>query len=398
MLFLHGKERAMAGVRKRTWTTAKGEQKSAWVFDWLDNSGRRQRRQFERKRDADAFRIEIENQLLTGTYRANARQLSVSDLAKIYLSHCQQRMERDERMTRHNYAVYRGHVHNHVLNPKIGIGTCTLAQLTAATVSDFRDRLRENGMSVPTTRKVLSTLHAMLEYACARDLIANNPSRNIRVLGSRTEGARKITPPTKADLATILDAATHSVFLKILVAATTGLRAGEFHALRWRHIDFETRELTVETRVDAYRTEGVTKTAAGTRTIPLGEGIVSQLKRWRLQSEYSSNSDLVFPNKKGAFENHDNMVKRQFKPLFEVVVEKFEKEQIADRQPPAYFNWHSLRHFAISCWIEAGLSPKTIQTFAGHSSLQVTMDRYGHLFPSEEHQKAMDEIAKQLLV
>ena len=77
-------------------------------------------------------------------------------------------------------------------------------------------------------------------------------------------------------------------------------------------------------------------------------------------------------------------VKRQFKPLFKTTAV----------QP---FNWHALRHFAVSCWIDAGLSPKTVQTFAGHSSLQVTMDRYGHLFPSEDHQRAMDTIAKDFL-
>ncbi len=58
------------------------------------------------------------------------------------------------------------------------------------------------------------------------------------------------------------------------------------------------------------------------------------------------------------------MVKRRFKPLFA-------------KTGVAPFNWHALRHFAVSCWIDAGLSPKTVQTFAGHSSLQVTMDRYG---------------------
>jgi hypothetical protein len=34
-----------------------------------------------------------------------------------------------------------------------------------------------------------------------------------------------------------------------------------------------------------------------------------------------------------------------------------------------------------------------VQTFAGHSSLQVTMDRYGHLFRSDSHAQAMDAIA-----
>ena len=37
-----------------------------------------------------------------------------------------------------------------------------------------------------------------------------------------------------------------------------------------------------------------------------------------------------------------------------------------------------------------------MQTFAGHSSLQVTMDRYGHLFKSDHHKKAMDAIAADM--
>ncbi len=48
-------------------------------------------------------------------------------------------------------------------------------------------------------------------------------------------------------------------------------------------------------------------------------------------------------------------------------------------------------------WFEAGLAPKTIQTFAGHSSLQVTMNRYGHLFPSADHNRTMDKIADDLI-
>jgi hypothetical protein len=60
------------------------------------------------------------------------------------------------------------------------------------------------------------------------------------------------------------------------------------------------------------------------------------------------------------------------------------------------FKWHALRHFAVSCWIEAGLQPKTVQTFVGHATLQMTMDTYGHMFPSDDFAKAMDAIAKGL--
>jgi integrase len=105
---------------------------------------------------------------------------------------------------------------------------------------------------------------------------------------------------------------------------------------------------------------------------------VSALKAWKLQSAFSKADDLIFCNRRGKHIGHDNLMKRQF-----------------SRFAPS-FNWHGLRHFAVSTWIEAGMSPKTVQTFAGHASLQVTMDRYGHLFPSDDHKRAMDHIAKTL--
>jgi integrase len=45
--------------------------------------------------------------------------------------------------------------------------------------------------------------------------------------------------------------------VEIIFAAASGLRAGEHHALRWRHIGFNRREVDVETRVDAYNEEDV---------------------------------------------------------------------------------------------------------------------------------------------
>jgi integrase len=87
-------------------------------------------------------------------------------------------------------------------------------------------------------------------------------------------------------------------------------------------------------------------------------------------------------------------VKRKFYPLFGKLAAKWKDER--HNEVPEVFNWHALRHFAISCWIDAGLPPKTVQTFAGHSSLQVTMDRYGHLFRSDRHASAMDAIASEI--
>ncbi len=401
----------MASIRKRTWKTEKGEARTAWCVDFTDTNGVRQRRHFATKRKADDFRVEVEGQLRSGTFRSDATKVTVHEACEAFLEYCRGRMERGERMTRHNLKVYEGHVWNYIcpdperhadgkrpprLRPfTAGIGTVKLGQLTARTVSEFRDRVRDTGVSVATTRKILGTLQCALEHAISRDLIAVNTARGVKVIGRRDEGARKIVSPTKEDIKALIEAAEPDFKVKLIVASATGLRAGEFHALRWRQLDLDKGELAVETRVDAYGNEDTTKTAAGMRTLPLGRRVVTVLREWRLRSQFAKPDDLVFPNKCGDYVCHANMIKRHFNPLFDKL-NAAHKEKPAENPKVERFNWHSLRHFAISTWIEVGLSPKTVQTFAGHSSLQVTMDRYGHLFKSDDHKRAMDEIAMGL--
>jgi len=374
----------MATVRKREWTTAKGVEKTAYFVDFYDNNGDRQRKQFNRFKAADKFRVKMEGQLTDGTHRPDADKVTVSELCKSFLAHCQGRMERDEKMTRKMFVVYQGYVNNHILHPLHGVGGSKLSQLTAPDVGEFRDNLRSSGVTVPTTRKIISTLHTILKFAISKGMVAVNVASSIEIICPSGEGSKEIKPPSKADMKSVLDAADHDLRLMVLFAASTGLRAGEQWALRWRDVDTATGMLNVERRVDSYGEEGPPKSAAGVREVPLSAVMLRSLKEWRLQSNFSGGDDLIFPNKKGRHMCHDNLVKRRYNPV------------LAEAEVTG-FNWHSLRHYAVSTWIEAGLALKTIQTFAGHSSYQITMDRYGHLFPSDDHKAAMDAIAGELM-
>ena len=369
----------MAAVRKRTWTAPTGETKTAWMVDYYDSRGDRQRKHFGTKKAADAFRISIEGQLQSGIYRPDASKLTLRHACEGFIKGCEGRNGRDERMTRKMLVVYKGHVNNHILHPENGVGDWKLSQLTARAVGEFRDRLRTAGVTVPTTRKILSTLHGVLEHAISEDWIATNAAHGVRVICPRGEGSEKIVPPSKETVKAVLEAADEGLRLMLIFAASTGARAGEQWAARWEDVDFAQCEFSIGRRVDAYREEGAPKSVAGVRTVPLSDQLVAALKAWKLKSPYSAPSDLIFPNQQGGHIGHDNLIKRKFAPLAQ-----------------GRFNWHGLRHFAISTWIEAGMKPKTVQTFAGHASLQITMDRYGHLFPSDSYKQAMDAIAKGL--
>lgn len=402
----------MATLRKRTWRTSKGERRSGFAVDYFDAEGQRQRKQFTSKAEATDFRVEVEGQMRAGTYRPEAAKILVKDLAVQFVDHCRQRMERRERMTRRNFQTYEGYVRNYICpdadwhaakhaKPQHqfaffdrGLGHYKLSALTVGAVTKFRDDLRAFGVSVPTTRKIIGMLQVMLAFGISRDLLAFNAAKDVEVLSTRADDSKRITPPDRELVRQLIELADERFRVVLLVAASTGIRAGELHALRWQHIDFQRRELRVETRVDAYGDEDVPKTKAGLRRIPLGEGVLRALLSWKAMSKYSKKEDLVFPNFAGGHWNHDGMVKSKWRPLFKRLARLWREERRND--PPPIFNWHALRHFAISCWIEAGLPPKTVQTFAGHSSLQVTMDRYGHLFRSDSHGRAMDAIAETI--
>ena len=81
----------MASVRRRTWKTASGEAKAAWVVDYTDSRGDRQRKHFLNKKAADAFRIHIEGQMQAGTYRPNADKVTVKEVCESFLEHCEGR-------------------------------------------------------------------------------------------------------------------------------------------------------------------------------------------------------------------------------------------------------------------------------------------------------------------
>jgi integrase len=45
---------------------------------------------------------------------------------------------------------------------------------------------------------------------------------------------------------------------------------------------------------------------------------------------------------------------------------------------------HECRHTCASIFIDAGVNAKALSTYLGHSSITITLDRYGHLMPGSE--------------
>src|SRR2546423_2259860 len=95
-------------VRKRTWRTATGDTKTAWVVDFFDQDGKRRQETFEEK--GDAKRREAQIRIDKSVGKTVALSGTFGTAAARWLEY----LERDGR-ERGTLRTYRGHLKDHLL-------------------------------------------------------------------------------------------------------------------------------------------------------------------------------------------------------------------------------------------------------------------------------------------
>jgi integrase len=370
-------------IRKRKWTTSKGERRQAFIVDYFDQGGERHIRTFERKRDADEYHATVRVDVRQGTHTAPAKSITVAQAAGDWLAYVT--AKRRERTTLEGYEQ---HVRLHII-PRIG--ETRLANLTRPGVEAFRDALLA-ALSPPMAKKVMASLKALLNDANRRGNVAQNVAARVSVeINARAKP--KLAIPTRDEIRRIIDAASAGRGRALLItAALTGLRASELRGLRWVDVDLARARLRVEQRADKFGVIGSPKSRAGERTLPLGALVVNALRGWRLQCPPGG---FVFPTDAGDVERHSEIVQHILGPA-QVAA------GVVNQDGTPRYGMHSLRHFYASWCInrraDGGLElpPKTVQARLGHASIVMTLDRYGHLFPSDDHGDELDEAERSI--
>jgi integrase len=385
-------------VRKREWTTRKGEQRTAWVIDYTDQHGRRHLETYERKKDADAREAKIRIDVGKGTHVAPSDSISLEEAAAHWISRCEA-----DGLEVSTVNGYRDMIRLHIL-PRLGDNT-KLAKLTPKMVDVFRDSLldKDKGLSRAMARKVLVTLKMLLrasKHAHVADDVQIKMSREEK----RPIEAGKDFPQPDEIKRMIACATTTRQKALLLTMVLTGLRASELRGLRWSDVDFDAAELQVRQRADRYRHISVPKSKAGTRSIPLPPDLISALKVWKIGCPKGPDG-LVFPSRRGVID-HNPQLLRTLKPVMVLanVVEVTVDAATGKTKIAPKYGLHSFRHFFASWCINPKnrggreLPPKEVQHLLGHSSIVMTLDVYGHLFPAKGDHHELAAATRALLL
>ncbi len=380
----------MAKVRKRKWTY-KGETREAWVVDYFDAEGVRRQQTFKRKRDASDRLDEIKSEQRAGVHTPNSVSITVDEAGKIWIAAC-----KTNNLERATVREYENHLKLHI---KPYLGDRKLSQLKRPMIKMYVDDLLADGRSVAMARKGLTSLGSLIAEAEARGLVAQNVARGHR-LPSLKRRNRKAEIPSLEEIHVLVTNAKGRWRPYVVTATFTGLRSSEMRALQWSDVNFEAKEIHVRRRADRWNEIGDSKSEAGHRKIPMAPMVLNTLDAWKKECP-KGNLNLVFPNGSGNVENHGNIFRRGFAPLQVECGMCTEEPPAKEGDEPiikAKYGLHALRHAAASFLIQyAGYQPKKVQTVMGHSSIQMTFDTYGHLFPSpDDDQEAMAKIEAQL--
>ena len=399
-------------VRKRAWKSAEGEDKIAWIVDYVDQGGKRRLKTFERKKDADAFEATAKVEIRAGIHTADSASITVAEAGERWIEACL-----SAGLERTTIDTYRQHLKLHIVP---FLGRRKLSELTIPIVSDFETKLRtgtetQPPRSVAMVKRVRADLGALLAQAQESGLVARNVVREMRSgrrRGKERQAERRAKPklkvgvdiPSRDEIKALVAALKGRHRPLLLTAIFTGLRASELRGLRWVNVDLAKRELHVRERADEYKKLGRPKSGSGERAVPLTPLVANTLREWKLQCP-KGDLGMVFPNAKGKIENLANIVRYGYLPaqIAAGVTIQVAGAHGTPVKRAKYRGLHALRHFYASWCInrraDGGLElpPKVVQERLGHSTIAMTLDTYGHLFPRHDDSEELAAAERALL-
>lgn len=313
------------------------------------------------------------------------------------------------------------------------LGRIRLRQLTRDHVREWVSELgklaRQDDPDQPldpyTVRNAYAVLRAALNGAVRDGVITRSPCAGVELPeGEHTE----ITPLSPDEVSIFLDLVDaydgperpHRLAGLYHVAIRCGLRKGEIIALRKGDYDPKRRELRIGGQIKAGKRTRA-KTAKSHRTIPVSLDAARALdvhlrnlaEEQRLMGPDWNAGGLLFPSENGTPLGESN--------LWRGYTALQRRAGLADRCAACHgtgktgtgkkaapcascdghgviarFRFHDLRHTYAALSLAAGVDLFTLSRRMGHSSIQVTADRYGHLYPGKtDDADALDRLLRR---
>ena len=286
------------------------------------------------------------------------RNLTLNNLFDLWFSDIKLRVKES------TYMNYRMKYEKHI---RAVLGGFTYERITTDKLNDFIQVKLSSGLSAKYTADIAGVIKSVCRFAKKR-FGYEDKSEFITMPKGKTKEKDLLNKAEQTTLNNYLASNPNVSNVGILLSAATGIRIGELCALKWENIDLEKRTLTVKNTVQRIKNiNGNTstkliitspKSSTSVREIPLPDFIIPILESIKTKEDHyllSGTRAIVEPR----------TMQYRFKRI------------LSDLNLPDV-SFHSLRHgFATTC-IALGFDVKTLSEILGHSSVEITLNRYVH--------------------
>lgn len=254
-----------------------------------------------------------------------------------------------------------------------------IATIGRSSVRPWVYSLLDSGLSMRRVQNILTPFRMMLKYA-ADEMECDVKSLEWRIVWptcNRTGGKRMVdvyqSDVAEKVIADVL-ACPEPRRVALLIAFCSGMRIGEVCGLRWGDIDVDREVFRVRRTVSriydadtgSTRFEiGTTKTASGTREIPIVRNILPLMKR------------LVSRHDGGSYVGSDSTTPMEPRSLSDWTSRYLKRLGVKQ-----VLKFHAIRHTFATRLIDGGADIKSVSAIMGHSNVTTTMNLYVH--PSAE--------------
>lgn len=348
---------------------------TVYVVRWYDASNKQLTKTFSRLEDAKRFARNAEAAKERGeVYNAKAGRTLYRDVAADWLE-----VKRSEGRKANTLYGYQLLLNSHVLPT---FGAMPVRAIDFQAVEGWLREITGQRGAGNRRNAFRNVLKPSLEYAVRHKLIPANPATGIKFAPYHRQ---EMCFLSAEEVVALADAIGDHYRSLILTAAYTGLRAGELEALKVGKLNLLRRTLLVDESASTVTGQGIvcgpTKTYA-IRSVPLPRPLPDLLASY-IADRADDPTAYVFVSpesrRRGPL-HHGNFYRRHFRPAVAKAIE--------DGTLPAHLaglRFHDLRHTCASFMInDANANPLLISKRLGHSSISVTYDRYGHVFPSND--------------
>jgi integrase len=270
-----------------------------------------------------------------------------------------------------------------------GLGKKLISKITALEIQALYSALLERGLAVVTVQKVHTVLGSAFKQAVKWGFLGINPMNGVELPRDKGRREEKIKIIPLDRVPEFLEAASCSRWgVVFALALGTGMRPGEYLALKWDDVDFEKKLVRVQRTLYRHRKGGgwsfeAPKTKGSVRSISLPDELLEDLAEHREEQirQFGEQQELIFASRNGEPLFSANLRRRHFKPLVRAL------------GLDEGLNLYSMRHGHATLLLSAGVHPRLVADRLGHRSVKMTLDVYSHVVPSMQ-----SEVAEQVSI